>query len=116
MPEHKYTPGPWRADNGQRVGGFAVVHNGEPNPIGLARTVRKSEYTSGISAATAKANAMLMAAAPDLLQALEELDAMYARAWDTTDGGLHFSAESVAKFEAAHEKASAAIAKATGQA
>ncbi|WP_349573064.1 hypothetical protein [Azotobacter salinestris] len=64
----------------------------------------------------AVADANLIAAAPDLLEALEELDAMYARAWDTTDGGLHFSAESVDKFEAAHEKARVAIAKATGQA
>lgn len=55
-------------------------------------------------------------AAPDLLLALEELDAMYVRAWDTTNGVLWFSPESAAKFEAAHEKARAAIAKATGQA
>lgn len=102
MPEHKRTPGPWRADNGQRVGGFAVVHNGEPNPIGLARIVRKSEYTSGISAATAKANAMLMAAAPDLLEALEALTANYS---DVEPGG-----------SVNVDRARAAIAKATGQA
>lgn len=101
MPEHKHTAGPWRVDS-------TFTRHAIKSPSHDIALVALSPQH--------EANACLISAAPDLLQALEELDAMYARAWDTTDGGLHFSAESVAKFEAAHEKASAAIAKATGQA
>lgn len=105
MPEHKHTPGPWSRmldKNGRHqiiAGGVTRIADLWSPPVG-----------------SSEANANLIHSAPDLLEALEELDAMYARAWDTTTGALWFSPESVAKFEEAHEKACAAIAKATGQA
>jgi hypothetical protein len=64
----------------------------------------------------AEANARLIAAAPDLLAALQELDGMYVDAWDETTGALWFSPESVRKFERLHRKAGAAIEEATGAA
>lgn len=44
-----------------------------------------------------------------LVDALKNLNSLYVNAWDTTDGGLHFSPESVEKFEKAHEEARAAL-------
>lgn len=53
-------------------------------------------------------------AAPDMLEALKELSAMYSHAWDAEGGALVMLPPSVARFEAAHEKAQIAIAKAEG--
>lgn len=65
--------------------------------------------------AQGKANARLISAAPDLFEAAKKLDALYAWAWDTTDGGLTFSPEGVARFEEAHAAVAAALAKAIGE-
>jgi hypothetical protein len=60
------------------------------------------------------ANARLIAAAPDLLEALAELSAMYAHTWDRVDGALVMLHSGVTRFEAAHAKAAAALEKARG--
>jgi hypothetical protein len=98
----KYTPGPW----------FAVVNGFGSNCVGafgfdtddgtqLLANVR--EY-GAIDFSTAKANARLIAASPDLLEALEEI----CREYDPSDG----SANGQMMFDIAR----AAIAKAKGTA
>lgn len=68
-----HTPGPWYADPSKRVKGFAVTHDGEPNPLAIALRKPKNSYSKGIPDTKALANARLIAAAPELLEALEEL-------------------------------------------
>ena len=101
----KHTPGPWHADPGRRVTGFAVTHDGEPNPIAIALRKPRSSHTNGITDSTALANARLIAAAPDLLVALEACEELLS-AMPTLGGiaGL-----------AVVENARAAIAKARGE-
>lgn len=62
-----------------------------------------------------RAYAQLFAAAPELYESLKELSALYAHAWDRTDGSLVMMNDSIERFERAHEKAAAALAKADGQ-
>lgn len=94
-----HTPGPWYADPSKRLTGFAVTHDGEPNPLAIALRKPKNSYSKGIPDTKALANARLISAAPDLLEALED--------W------LHFLAsDDVAEPDLA--KARAAIAKARG--
>ncbi|ANF26003.1 hypothetical protein [Stutzerimonas stutzeri] len=72
---NEHTPGPWYADPGRRVTGFAVTHEGEPNPLAISLRKPANSYSKGISDAKALANARLIAAAPDLLEQLEETHA-----------------------------------------
>ncbi len=99
--ETKFTPAPWRelVTRIDDARGYQICH------LDL----------HGKSEAERDANRHLIASAPDLFAALVALDAMYARAWDTTTGELVFSADSVEKFELAHGAATAAIAKALGE-
>lgn len=60
-----------------------------------------------------EANARLIAAAPDLLAALQELSSFYTHWFDTDDGGGYLPKKCIAKFEDASDMAELAIAKAT---
>ena len=97
----QHTPGPWITVGA--VGGVDVETLG-----GL--TICLPLNADGAF----EANARLIAAAPELLEALLALDKLYVRAWDEVSGGLWFSPDSVTAFEDAHAQARAAIAKAAG--
>lgn len=47
----------------------------------------------------------------ELLAALKELSAMYTHTWDSVNGDLLMLVDSIPRFEAAHEKARAALAR-----
>ena len=51
----------------------------------------------------------------ELVRALEELSAMYGHSWDRSDGALMMMGSSIPRFEAAHDKARAVLAKAKAQ-
>lgn len=57
------------------------------------------------------------AAAPELLEALQELSRQYGRLWDTVNpaGGGFLSPESVVEYDRIHQLATATIAKALGK-
>ena len=59
MIKTKHTPGPWKMDKDERVGGWAILQKEtNPNSICMVRD---------------EVNAQLIAAAPELLEALKEL-------------------------------------------
>lgn len=62
-----------------------------------------------------EADARLIAAAPELLAALNELASMYGSTWDRVDGALMMMDTGVERFEKAHQLAQDAIAKAIGK-
>lgn len=92
----KHTPGPWNAD-GARIDDSSGFHVGWAN-----------EYASSFGNGVHRANARLIAAAPELLEALENI-------WD-------FLAEDDGEgacsplYQSAIDKVKAAIAKAKGEA
>lgn len=115
----KATPGPWHATkefaNRQRIDAepatydpLAAVYGG----VSDAACNQTDNNAAFIAAANPAAVLVLIASYERLVEALKQLDAMYARAWDTTDGSLIFSPESVEQFEKAHEAATAALAAA----
>jgi hypothetical protein len=91
-----HTPGPWWIDwNVSRLDIFSS------DAATLVATLRRSALSEGIDE-TARANARLIAAAPDLLEVLEELLSMCQRQENFTDDGDGCM----------FDRASAAIAKA----
>ena len=95
---HKHTPGPWKfGDNSKhfKTNPFNVyvqgggVHSASIANIPFKRTIPEAE---------ARANAMLIAAAPELLEALEEIIRGVPDTWDGV------------------QKAKTALAKAKGEA
>ena len=65
----KYTKGPWRvAEGGNEVNGFVAVKTSNSKYI----------LCDGNTEQERKANAALIAAAPDLLEALKEAEALYS--------------------------------------
>lgn len=93
----KHTPGPW----GQDKWGSLQTEGGQDV---LLRGITTISAGSHERIAEAEANTRLISAAPELLEALQDLDALR--------GPFPPSDEAV---EDAWRKASAAIAKATGQ-
>ncbi|HGO9514213.1 hypothetical protein [Pseudomonas aeruginosa] len=93
----KHTPGPW----GQDKWGSLQTEGGQDV---LLRGITTISAGSDERIAEAEANTRLISAAPELLEALQDLDALR--------GPFPPSDEAV---EDAWRKASAAIAKATGQ-
>lgn len=77
--EHKYTPGPWIVANGLQV--WHDGHNSLTSPR-ICTIQNAREPIEQISDDERKANAYLIAAAPDLLHALELI---YANAADHPD-------------------------------
>lgn len=90
-----HTPGPWTIDwNVSRLDIFSA------DAATLVATLRRSALSPGIDD-TAKANARLIAAAPDMLEALQKLCAIQEYG-------------DVASWASEWDEARAAIAKATG--
>lgn len=86
MSEEKHTPGPWR------------VGKGGPNmcpTVGTEKGLMVAMVAYGDSHPT-QANARLIAAAPDLLEALENLTIAIGMGWDL-DGVLEVSRAAIAK-------------------
>ena len=98
MTQAKHTPGPWFSDvdgfGSNRVGAFGF------DTFDGTHTLAQVRSPEGVSFDAAKANARLIAAAPDLLTSLRALL------------DLHIAHHNLP----AHAKARAAIAKATGEA
>lgn len=78
MKESKHTPGPWLAQSRSLSDGSLVVNTGAPdfNEICCLRDKKDRHY--GQQDNTDQANALLIAAAPDLIAALEGLLESYA--------------------------------------
>jgi len=112
------TPGPWKYEQGSDPSDFIVTEPTgrticEPNdPLYDNPSWVSDKKLRQISIEEAQANARLIAAAPELLEALKELSAMYTHAWDSDGGALIMLPPSVPRFEAAHAKAVDAISKA----
>ena len=91
----KHTPGPWtmhpRFDDGAEVRAIAPVAW-----CSVASTVGSSGDQS-IDAAEARANARLIAAAPDLLAALDRLERLSGSAMGTDDPARVFARAAIAK-------------------
>lgn len=106
MNEFKGTPGPWRVS--EKVGDFIHIrhNNNEPGAmsLNLAHVTARSSW-----AREAEANAHLIAAAPELLEALRQL-LDYVEDMHAAQYGRHLVDESHPMF-----LAQAAIAKALGE-
>lgn len=108
----KHTPGPWRADLadiGGQVFGFSIVaeHGTHWHPVAYQSTYQHTN-SECYEPAERKANARLIAAAPELLEALKLLD----EAFCADDYGTKEGRE---KGRAALVATRAAIAKAEGK-
>jgi hypothetical protein len=69
-----HTPGPWAvAKNIQGYPSQIVAPNGNPGPGGILAITRSAAITFP-SSAEGRANARLMAAAPEMLEALEKIE------------------------------------------
>ena len=97
----KHTPGPWEKADGTDgiTRGIRGWHG--PESVNVINWNGISRATS----VTGRANARLLLAAPDLLAALQDVDALWMH---------HSVAHSDGKIGPLHEKVIAAIAKATG--
>ncbi|MDE5044814.1 hypothetical protein [Pseudomonas aeruginosa] len=110
MSKHKHTPGPWeieRYSDGliQIVGDVRIVSDDEENVTTVVEAVARGD----------EANARLIVAAPDLLEACQAFKRLYGRLRDVVEpsGSGFLSPESVKEYDAIHELMTAAIAKAT---
>lgn len=107
----KHTPGPWK--KAERLNGPWWHISAESSGLGPGQGRQAVACVHGESKRGAKAlaemfeaNARLIAAAPDLLEALQDVDALWMH---------HSVAHSDGKISPLHEKVIAAIAKATGE-
>lgn len=111
----KYTPGPWEwtmagtFDKCQVKapvdGGYITIADVDMSHLRLAARLKGIELPPAYSAEADEANARLIAAAPELLEALngfEPVDVVNFAAW-------------MERYQVAMNKARAAIAKVTGQ-
>ena len=103
----KHTPGPWRAGSGTGGKGSVVCNQLAAGALSGSDAV---EYYGGnlIAESVAQENIPLIAAAPELLEALRDLDECYCEA------GQQLSREDRHRHRMTLIKARAAIAKATG--
>lgn len=100
MKHTRHTPGPWIAV------GFWVEHPNDKRPD-ICNCDPRSMDQEGRSDAEILANARLIAAAPDLLEALQSAERAMSN--------KHFAAEVLAHDSVVREMILAAIAKATGE-
>jgi hypothetical protein len=63
---NKHTPGPWRVDK-------VLTDLGAPMVVSYKRVIAKVLYSGGSEDPAVHSNALLISAAPDLLEALEYL-------------------------------------------
>ena len=97
--EAKHTPGPWEYNTDSRWPNCLIAPKAIPGPLSLSR-VCEAHYLSA-------ADAKLIAAAPDLLEALQDCNEQLEIYLQGTDDGMDDDAESAYQF------ACAAIEKAT---
>lgn len=103
--QSKHTPGPWAAEATRNGKVFEVYFgNAEAGETGCGWATLAGDNQA--------ANARLIAAAPDLLEALQDLRELH---WDWFRGTAYVTVEFEKKNKAAIAKARAAIAKATGE-
>jgi hypothetical protein len=106
----KHTPGPWKAGTARRSSNFgdmaAFVHGPGPAKIAKVWSGDPSDETNGNKA---EANARLIAAAPDLLEALKDIVEQWDAAKDPHSKAVALNSP---KLWAALGEARAAIAKA----
>ena len=106
--KHKHTPGPWRVAGrrtfGPSTGARDITHTvvAMPHPNGEWEVI-------GVRSANEEADARLIAAAPDMLEALEAMLAMYESAPE------YPTMAEIDEMLAVDEKARAAIKKARGE-
>jgi len=100
---NKYTPGPWR------------VYQEKPHyySVGTNYVHDRGHDSNVVRDVRNEANACLMAAAPELLEALEELHAISGEAHIELKNS--HAVRKMGQFLAAREKAQAAIRKARGE-
>lgn len=103
-PRIKHTPGPWRADLSEYTGNFNICSTAPGQVLNLAGVYSYQEDDADGPTAESKANAILIAAAPELL-ALAKLVMRL-----NTDEGLDANGLWILK-----ELAGKAIAKAEGE-
>lgn len=90
-PEVSHTPGPWQADECEDANGFTTIREGDGTPNGAL-------HTDPIATVYRDANARLIAAAPDLLEACKSL--LYATEHiDHIKPQLNKASEAIAKAE-----------------
>lgn len=117
----KHTPGPWVLDTiptsvgiCHRIGPFPPRR---PDDVTVRHACLYADYpsTSNPADEELEANARLIAAAPELLEACQAFKRLYGRLWDVVEpsGSGFLSPESVKEYDAIHELMTAAIAKAT---
>ncbi|ARG50668.1 TPA: hypothetical protein ACGJ7L_006477 [Pseudomonas aeruginosa] len=100
----KHTPGPWEIARSPH--GITIFEIGPCKP---------DEYAGAVWLSVSEADARLIAAAPELLEACQAFKRLYGRLWDVVEpsGSGFLSPESVKEYDAIHELMTAAIAKAT---
>lgn len=93
---------------------FAEWGDGERGRRGGVMREAKEHLRDGV---LMHPDALLIAAAPDLLAALRKMDAMYSHWWDRADihGAVTLMPPSVEQLDELHQMAQAAIAKAEGR-
>lgn len=120
----QHTPGPWKVEerqsghrwNGQPVSYFSVTHTSETRDCFVALDIAPvTLITSGgeLRNAEGEANAVLIASAPELLEALSALLAASESYCDCMDNGGS-EAPAANRLLKAHAQARAAISKAKG--
>lgn len=110
-----HTPGPWRVEDGTTlIWGDCIPHDhssrGMGYPIAACRTNPSGNWSTGPYADEAEANARLIAAAPDLLAAVQKLMALNNE--HAPFGGEFYQD----RLDCAWDAARAALAKAEGRA
>lgn len=105
---NKHTPGPWRFYTEPQPNGCPIVGNDKGLMVAmLAHSINYPEQFG-----EAMANAQLIAAAPELLEALQELNNYVTQEQMATDGAVVYSTTQVNRIAFI---ARAAIAKAKGE-
>ncbi|MFU7071278.1 hypothetical protein ACM75K_29005 [Pseudomonas aeruginosa] len=107
----KHTPGPWFVNGRESYTKYVEARIGG----GLLQEVAACGPTE--QQEQQEANARLIAAAPELLEACQSFSRLHGRLWDVVEpsGSGFLSPESVKEYDAIHELMTTAIAKATGQ-
>ncbi|MCM4075444.1 hypothetical protein [Pseudomonas aeruginosa] len=123
----KHTPGPWEVRNRVEVFSRLGADSGDGCPAHATdgwmiadcepgvNTLTEGGYSTELGLELKEANARLIAAAPELLEACQAFKRLYGRLWDVVEpsGSGFLSPESVKEYDAIHELMTAAIAKAT---
>jgi len=102
MTDGKHTPGPWRVEGNQERAFHISTDNVMVGPYVVAGGIVACDIEH-------EPNARLIAAAPEMLEALREMLATYCDHGRSVHGGAKFCRDTT------HDRARAALAKATGK-